>query len=70
MSTQPIYVVDDLSDDPKDPFPPGLLAVPPAGHAAGQWSSHTKAFGSKGLGAPHRTPIVTVLTPDHPSAPA
>jgi hypothetical protein len=61
MSAQPIYVDEDEFDDPKTVFPPGLLTAPPVGHTAGEWSSHTRAFGSKGLGDTDPAPLVTLV---------
>jgi hypothetical protein len=60
---------DDNTLDDKDTWPiPKMMPAPPAIYPSGQWWTHLAAFAAKGLGAPHRTPVVTVLTPDHPSA--
>jgi hypothetical protein len=65
-----VSTVDNDTSD-KDNWPiPKVMPVPPANLASGHWSTHLAAFRSKGLDAPARTPIVTVLTPDHTSPPA
>jgi hypothetical protein len=65
-----VSTVDDTLDD-KDPWPePPVMPAPPGNCPLGQWSTHLAAFDVSGHGAPARMPIVTVLTPDHASAPA
>jgi hypothetical protein len=53
----------------KDPWPEPP-PDPPSGHPAGPRSAHTLAFAPNGLGQFARAPVITVLTPDHSSAPA
>jgi hypothetical protein len=61
MSAQPVYVDDDSRKDPWPPPPPPPEVAPPAGHAAGHWSSHTSAYVPAGSGDPDRMPAVTVF---------
>jgi hypothetical protein len=60
MSVRLIDVVD-ASVDPKDPWPPPPEVAPTAGHAAGQWPAHTKAFEPRGLGDADPAPLLVTV---------
>jgi hypothetical protein len=62
-----VSTVDDDTLDEKNEPPPKVMPAPPTIYPSGRWSTHLAAFAAKGLGAPDRAPVLTLLKLDHSS---